>query len=335
MSKDSIRKRTGVFLDNLQRSDSFGQLNHGQFFTGSQNSLTAGSETIVTQSNSHRALTGAAAAILPMQIATGKMVRDENGKETLERISFTMLINPETWNLGSTNASQSAYTRDGWVPQLWGPNQGTISSTGRTAAFMTPSTGLDYYNDQLSFGYLNFLALISAYRNNGYIFQDMLGVNELTRVIKTVHGIQILYDGQTFCGHFNTFTIDEVEETPFVQNYNFEFIISTFSGSEYEVRGHYKQLPTEGQNLSKGTANDPSKIVFAGDPYVKGTKNNSVIPRPVNDQTTIKLWTLKTGLPWGDARSFTDWTVQGNLALRKRLLSDEWDPETKTFKTAS
>ena len=336
MSKENIRERTGIFLDSIQRSNTFGALNQDQFYTDIKNTLTEpgwlDNSTIVYQDDSNKSLTGAAPAILPLQIATARMVKNGDGGETLERISFTMLISPDSWNHGKTQSSQSSYTRNGWVPQLWGPNQDTISSSGKTAAFMTPSTGMDYVNGQLSFGYLNFVALISAYRNNGYVFQDFLSVNDLTRAIKTVHGIQILYDNQILCGHFNSFTIDELEETPFVQNYNFEFIVSTLTGSEYETRGHYRPIPLNEKNLDAGTSNDPGRIVFADDPFTKGANNQLVAPRPVNDQTTIRLWTLKTGLPWSAAFSFTDGSVQGNLALRAKLMNNQWDPTTKSFK---
>jgi hypothetical protein len=332
VSKTTIRAKTGNFLDKLQsKTISYGFHNQEQYYTSAVNTLTGLTDIVVV--NEHKALTGAAPAILPMEIVTARINRNEYGEEVPERISFTLLINPETWNHGKTQTTQMAYTRNGWSTQLWGPNQDTISSTGKTAAFMTPAEGMDNFTSQLSFGYLNFMALISSYKNNGYHFEDFIKVDELTRVIKTVQGIQITYDNEVFMGHFNNFTIDEVEETPYLLNYNFEFIVSTLNGTEYEVSGHYKTIPTSEEDLITGTASDPSALVFAADPYVKKPSFPTAPPRPTDDKTTIRLWERITGLSWTEAFNLkmTDGSVKGNLKLRQDLIGKRWNSFTKTF----
>jgi len=324
--KETIRRETGDFLRNIpNNNNSFGFQNQNTYYTAAQNSFSSGL-------NQKKALTGAAEAILPMQIVTAK-VNNVNGQETLERLAFTLLINPDSWNHGKTFATQSAYTRKGWRQQLWGPNQDTISSTGRSAAFMTPAAGLDNFTENYSFGYLNFMALIAAYRNNGYTFEDYTAANELTRVIKTVQGVQIMFDNEIFMGHFTNFTIDEVEETPYIQNYNFEFVISALTGAEFEVRGHYKPIPQNFAQLDLGTAGDPNTIVFVSDTFMKGPSKPIIVPTYTEDVTTPRIWERKTGLPWVDAirLGYTNGSSTSNSKLLNLLLTKRWNSSTKKF----
>lgn len=180
-------------------------------------------------------LTGALQAAVPLIIT----IPSKNNKF----LSFTMLINPESWNHSKTSSIQSSYTRDGYVTQLWGPSQDLITSNGKTAAFMVEGIGLTNSARKRSFSYSNFLALLYSYRNNGYILSDFTkNVNELTRVIDKVTGIEIFYDYQNYMGHFNNFTIDDSADTPFLLNYNFEFVISTLSTNYNEVRGHFTPI---------------------------------------------------------------------------------------------
>jgi len=183
----------------------------------------------------NRALTGALQPALPMTFSTA----DFSGN----RISFTLLINPATMNHGKTSAVYVGYTRSGYITQLWGPNQDLITSTGTTAAFMVDGEGLTAVGRRRSFALKNFFGLLYAYRNNGYQLVDLTTSKTLTRVINTVRGIEISYDGQIFMGHFNNFTMDENAEKPFLFDYNFEFVCSTLSNNYNEVRGHFSPTP--------------------------------------------------------------------------------------------
>ena len=310
MSKNLERKETGRFLDDFERSRAFGLEKQ----TGYVEPVASNPNLDPNRRNTEYAsVTGAYPAALPMTIST--VGKDE------KRVSFTLLINPETWNEGQPYLYQSTYTRSGWVPQLWGPNQNNISSTGRTAAFMSPAAGLDNFARSTTFGYLNFLSLLATYRNNGYKFEDFTHISELTRVVKYVYGVQIEYDGNIISGHFNNFTLDEMEESPFIFNYNFEFISTVLNGSEYELRGHYRYLPSD-EKIS-------DDLQLVSDPYVNKPNYprepyKSVIPpKNIDDRTTIRLWEIKTGRPWSDAFLYnqTDGSVQGNLKLRQKLLA--------------
>ena len=316
MSKIDTRKSTGNFLQHTQSSSSFHLTPSDQYYTGA---------TILGDSTSS-ALTGAMEPIIPMRIATiGK-----NGFAN-DPIDFTLLMNPESWNHAKTNSYQTAYTRSGWVVQLWGPNQDTISSNGRTAAMMNAGVGLDSFVRQTTFSYLNFLSLISAYKTNGYEFLDRLAPSTTSRVINRVFGVHIMFDNQDFMGHFTNFTLDEDDEHPYIFNYNFEFVISSLTAEETEIRGHYKRLPI---SKSDPTVNDESdQLVLASDVYIKEPTESLIAPRPIDDRTTQRLWEIKTGLPWSDALqfNFTDGSIQGNLNLRNELYSKAWNPIQHKF----
>lgn len=312
-----IGKETTNFLENYQNKNSFYQI-----------------KPLANYKSEGTLITGASKAILPMRISTIGRSFNENGRKVDQRISFTLLINPDSWNHSKTHASQINYTRKGWVVQLWGPNQDTISSTGRTAAMMTDSAGLDNLNAEMSISYLNLLSLMSAYRSNGYIFEDFIATDQLTRCIKMIYGVEIEYDNQILQGHFNNFTLDEDAERPFVFNYNFEFIVSTLSPSS-QVRGHYQSLPSY-DDLTTGTGADPYSLKLVADPYTK-TQASTTPPKPVGDTVTGKLWGTRTGLTLEDAfnLSLTDGSIEGNLQLRKLLMGATWDPVKKAFKNKS
>lgn len=317
MSKQDKRNQTGIFLGQTPATNSFKLSSQNQYYTGISNELSLSED---------KSLTGAAEPILPFSIATiGK-----NGK----RVDFTMLISPETMNHGKTQSYQVTYTRAGYIPQLWGPNLDTLSSTGKSAATMNPSLGMDNTLQTMSFGYLNLLSLIGAYRNNGYSFLDRLGVEEVTRVIETVSGVQIMYDNQIFMGHFTNFSLDEDDEHPYLFNYNFEFIISALNGTESQIRGHYKALPSVNVDY-EGTAADPTVISTISSLYSDQPVSTKKLIKPnsVDDSITERLWMEKTGLTWDQAITLglTDGTVQGNLGLRKKLYGKTWDPNTKQF----
>ena len=191
-------------------------------------------------------ITGAMPALLPMTIATSNITSNK-------RVEFTMLVNPENVNHGKTNSVYSSYTRNGYVTQLWGPNQDLLTGTGKSAAFMVEGAGLTNILRRQSIGFQNFMALLRAYRNNGYMMLDPMNLRTIvtTRVISLIHGIEITYDGQVFMGHFNNFTIDENAETPFTFNYNFEFVCSTLSNNYNGVRGHFKRISISNSQPSK------------------------------------------------------------------------------------
>ena len=235
-----IRKQTDTFLDGITttgyaelRLDKAHDILESAGASFTQNLAEFGDSTAVTQPNPY--LTGALQALIPMSFSIAD--RDNN------RLTLTMLVNPSNLNHGKTSSVYTDYTRNGYVSQVWGPNQDLITSTGKTAAFMVEGAGLTNIARRRSFSYANFLGLLYSYRNNGYQFLDPTDFKvALTRVINVIHGVELSYDNHLFMGHFNNFTIDEAAERPFLFDYNFEFVISSLSNTYDEIRGHFTPI---------------------------------------------------------------------------------------------
>jgi len=228
--RQKIYKETVNVLNNAQTSD------YSTLYRFLINDILSNVGAVTAVSDQpYPALTGALQAALPLIISIPSKNND--------KLSFTLLINPESWNHSKTSSVQSSYTRDGYVTQLWGATQDLITSNGKTAAFMVEGIGLTNSARRRSFAYLNFLSFLYSYRNNGYNFSDFTkNTDKLTRIIDKVTGIEIYYDNQNYMGHFNNFTIDEGSDAPFLLNYNFEFVISTLSHTYDEVRGHFTPI---------------------------------------------------------------------------------------------
>jgi len=189
-------------------------------------------------------VTGAIGPVLPMTFTIYSQSINTPSDEEL--IQLILLINPDSVNHGKVNSVQASYTRQGYVIQPWGPNQETLSATGKTAAFMVTDRGLTNLAQQSTIAFHNLMALVALYRNNGYQYEDPLISKDtqlrtnLNRVISVIRGVRMTYDGDSFLGHFNTFTLDQDAASPFLMGINFEFICSTLSNaSESEIRGHY------------------------------------------------------------------------------------------------
>lgn len=308
MPAPQVRNETDLFLNNSPGS---------RAYTPKAVHDAPPSEYI--QSDEH-SLTGAARPILPLRMAIGK----KNG----ERLEFTMLISPNNLNHGKTNATSSAYTRLGWINQLWGPNQDVLTATGRTAVFMAPKAGVTTFYRKQSFGFLNFMAMVNTYKSNGYQIMDPTQARDVvevanSRVINVVNGVEISYDNDIFTGHFNTFTLDEAVESPFTFSYNFEFIISSLNRDFREVRGHFSPIP------ERETLSEPESSVLLDDVFGSGGRPKPANPvrqsRTRNEQSVYRLWEIQTGLPWSEAINggYTDGSPKQNLQLRGKLLAGE------------
>ena len=219
-------------------------------------------------------LTGADPACLPMTFR----IIDKTGTIALE---FTLLVNPTNMNHGKTSTVGALYTREGFVTQMWGPNQDLLTVTGSSAAFMVEGIGLTAVGRRRSFGFLNFTALLATYRNNGYMLGDPTLESGLTRVINKITGIELTYDNQSYMGHFNNFTIDENADNPFRFNFNFDFVVSMLSTDYNEVRGHFSPI-------TKQLYSDPVAATPLVNDITDGQSSNIKVPpyQYVNDKIT-------------------------------------------------
>lgn len=235
-SGDQIGRETAAYVGRLRNN------NYSSIYPLAMRALaaTAGLGEIAGDSTASY-LTQVRDILLPLTIATCGPADTKTGK--YQRLQFTLLVNPESINHGKTHTVNASYSRKGFVTQVWGPNQDLITGNGKTAGFIIPEVGLSNLGMQRSLGFHNFMSFFQTYRNNGYEFMDPLDAKSLTRVINVVHGIELYYDGQISMGHFNNFTLDEAAESPYLFNYNFEFVCSTLNNVYDEVRGHFIPIP--------------------------------------------------------------------------------------------
>jgi len=310
-SRELIRTQTDDFLNNSSQSSSY----------------RFESEEVGT--TDHLKLTTAGESYLPMVIAMA-------GKDG-DRIEFTMLINPESMNHGKTNTANFSYTRRGYVTQLWGPGQDTLTATGKTAMFLSPEEGLATIYAKKSFGFLNFMALFNAYRNNGYRLIDPSNplIDEI-RVISVIQGVEIYYDGQIYLGHFNTFTMDETADNPFILSYNFEFVISSNSARYDEIRGHFIPIPENRQVTNVYSNQEPlsdqdsiasgKSIRVVSDVQSMGPDTPLQELTAIDESSLYVLWQSITGQLWSSAftEGYTDGSTRGNMKLKRRLISETW-----------
>lgn len=297
MAKQIVRQQTDEFLNNQQETISYSPNYTVSFPEDSRLQVLS---DIIEEPQ----LTGAISPMLPMYIS----IPDKDGY----RLQFMMLINPENFNHGKTNAVYSNYTRKGYITQLWGPNQDILTANGKTAAFMVSGTGISNFFRKKSFAFLNFMSLMNAYKNNGYRIIDNTNKQSITRVVSVVPGVEISYDNQIMVGHFSNFTLDEDAEHPFLLNYNFEFVISTNNTDFQEVRGHF--ISQETYNANK-TTTYTSRLLYDIQKFGPNIDINELAG--TEPDTIISEWEEITGLPWEEALNsgLTNGTPEGNLSL--------------------
>jgi hypothetical protein len=158
-------------------------------------------------------------------------------------ISLTLSINPRDMNIGQTHVTSVGMTRHGWIPSLWGPQQITITCGGITSAFIVNTIGLTNYSRKDSVGFINFITLVSIFKNNGYNFLKALTEqtyykDTYSKIIDVIDPIYISYNDVDYVGSYNSFTIEDDPASPYRLSYNFEFVVSGFKGDK--IDGHIK-----------------------------------------------------------------------------------------------
>ena len=181
-----------------------------------------------------------------------------NKEKDIEEVTLTLMVNPTDISIGQVFVSNSAYTRKGWLPTLWGRQQSTITGNGKTSGFYYDSNVAQITNGIFSekheglvnskrrdtLPFINLLTLISMYKNNGNYFlntpADQTYYRDGTsRVITVMDSIKISYDDSEYIGSFSTFTVNDTGDKPYNIDYNFEFIVSGLRGDK--IDGHLRQ----------------------------------------------------------------------------------------------
>lgn len=217
--------------------------------------------------------------VLPLSI-----VRRDSAGKMLESITF--VTNPSEMTRSVSHASDAAMTRSSHVVTISGRNQTRISLRGKSPAFygaeglscerMLLEGGIITSRD-MSAGFLHMRMLQDIIRRDGItgldhvdlgtgVAYDSFAATMRNRVIPlALDDFGLAYDGVEYNGSFASFSIDESAESPYIIDYNIEFVVSSIGGIGFA--GHRDLDPKGGRKVF--TANqddivDAQTLSFAG-----------------------------------------------------------------------
>lgn len=145
-------------------------------------------------------------------------------------LALALHTNPNSVEERFTKSKSVVQTDGGYCEFIWPDDLDSITGTGSTGGFINPKLGYtsapgDMEGASGSFGgrrgtmaYERYTDFLELFRMNGSIFDSAGRPIIRGRVI-------MLYDRGIFSGHFNSFDVEEDENTPFVFNLNWEFKI--------------------------------------------------------------------------------------------------------------
>jgi hypothetical protein len=140
-------------------------------------------------------------------------------------------INPESFDKTYSHVQSEARVRGrrqepDYIIQHWGQEQPTISASGQIGAFLVhttnnagePTGGLAVDLRRGSFAYQHLMSIYHMYRNNGHL----MNANDMASIVGDV---EIFYDGAVYTGGFDSFSLSQSDDTPFLMEYDFEFTV--------------------------------------------------------------------------------------------------------------
>lgn len=140
---------------------------------------------------------------------------------------LVMYVNPESFSVSYQHLiSDGDRGRDGFIVEHWGLEQPTISASGKIGGAYISTVGsngraaggLTRALRRNSAAFQSFMSLYHSYRNNSYIFND-------DGKISLLGSVKIFYDDTIYTGTFESFTIQETEDSPFDLSYSFAFTV--------------------------------------------------------------------------------------------------------------
>jgi hypothetical protein len=196
-----------------------------------------------------------------------------------------LLINPSNLNFSSGKKINSEYARGGYITEEWGEMQETLEFSGKIGAYYVWNpkidfSGLNRYDRNKSPSFRNLMNLLMVYRNNGMVYDDtplnpqknksdnliqnaniLKASKRISQVarskknrIVSVGDVYLNYDGVSYRGSFDSFSIQEKADEPYTLSYNFSFIVR--SKSEVDKRN----LDTALQNSFSSQDRDLNRL---------------------------------------------------------------------------
>lgn len=130
--------------------------------------------------------------------------------------ALVMHVNPQNFNETYTKKIERIQTRGGFVEQHWGDELSSFSADGVTGAFLNIYTGTASVVRQMTIAWDRYRDLYDLYRNNGSVYDPFGNVVLQGRVM-------LMFDRGTYFGFFETFEVEETDDTPFMFKINWNF----------------------------------------------------------------------------------------------------------------
>ena len=171
-----------------------------------------------------------------------------------------LLVNPKNLDWTMNNTVHETRTRGGFLQEFWGSELDTLAASGQTAvAYVmrndqkSQGGGLtirDLRSD--SAGYRNLRRLVDIYRSNGVIYGMRAMGNYATgsekerpayrKTLLYSGCVNILYDGVTYSGYFESFEVREAGDAPYWLDWSFTFKVEAHVGEDLKVYDSGKYL---------------------------------------------------------------------------------------------
>lgn len=156
-----------------------------------------------------------------------------------ESKSLYMLVNPSEKNVKIEKSFSEYITRGGPDADYWGDKPIKIDFSGTSGGFYAPEsspTGSGYgvRNFLKTLSFKNIMALVSYYKNNGFVFSRQEGgktigsagggnVVKREREVSHVRNIEIIYRDVVYTGSFDSFSVSFSSSKINLFSYSFEF----------------------------------------------------------------------------------------------------------------
>lgn len=233
---DSAISNNSNFSNFISAVSSYGQPNGAVSFSQANNPNFGTTEAVSVgaRPTTKKSLDGTEDQMFESAITDFQVAEDiaQQLDTILKSPPITFYINPSSFAVTYTKKHQfTERTRYGYIYQAWGEDQPKISVSGRIGSFVAGKgnpaiavpTGHQFATKLDSASFQQLMALLTLYKNNGYIY-DLLGKSNAHHLVGC---IAIEYDGFTYFGHFESFEWGyEETHTAGGMTYSFQFTVS-------------------------------------------------------------------------------------------------------------
>lgn len=268
-------------------AQSFSRANNSNF--GSPTAYSAGGRSTTRSSFSTTDEDMVESAITDFDIA-------ESMAQQLDSIMsappLTFYINPSSFSITYTKKHQfTERTRYGYIYQAWGEDQPKIAISGRVGSFVagrgrSPTavpTGHQFGSKLDSVAFQQLMALLTLYKNNGYIY-DLIGRSNAHQLVGC---LAIEYDGFTYFGHMESFEWGyEQDQHAGGINYSFNFTVSRMYDTKQEST--LTVSPQDSTNAQMKKPNSSSVDSFTANRLQESQNQTQLKPLPRTNSTDYR-----------------------------------------------